>query len=182
MDGLTTGPQVHRLPIWVLPQHFWGEVSRCPCEPCSPDTQTGRHTHRGGHISNPEQDPAGRGIRVALEMGKTSPAPQSRPRAGSPGLGSQQSLQTRVEKHTLHLSPPSFQSLCLKSPNSLSPPCGVLTQSHKLLTQPSCSHYLSRQNVPATSAQAELTPRPLPWLLGADPGVAGGLSLTLALL
>lgn len=23
-EGLTTGPQVHGLPVWVLPQHFWG--------------------------------------------------------------------------------------------------------------------------------------------------------------
>ena len=69
-DGLTAGPQVHGLPIRVLPQHFWGEVSRCPCEPCSPDTQTGRHIHRGWHVSNWEQDPAGRGIRLPWRRGK----------------------------------------------------------------------------------------------------------------
>lgn len=75
-DGLTTGPQVHRLPVRVLPQHFWGEVSRCPCEPCSPDIQTGRHTHRGWHVSSLEQDPAGEGTRIALELENTA-LPQS---------------------------------------------------------------------------------------------------------
>lgn len=70
LDGLTTGPQIHRLPVRVLPQHFWGEVSGCSCEPCSPDTQTGRHTQRGWQVSNPEQDPAGRGMRLPWRWGK----------------------------------------------------------------------------------------------------------------
>ena len=46
LGGLTAGPQVHRLPVRVLAQHFRGEVSGCPCEACSPDTQTGTQTGR----------------------------------------------------------------------------------------------------------------------------------------
>lgn len=76
LGSLTTGPQVHGLPVWVLPQHFWGEVSRRACEPCSPDTQTGRHTHRGCRVSNPGQGPAGRGMRLPWRWGPHSLPPR----------------------------------------------------------------------------------------------------------
>lgn len=137
LDGLTTGPQIHRLPIWVLPQHFWGEVSGCSCEPCSPDTQTGRHTQRGWQVSNPEQDPAGRGMRLPWRWGKRplppEPAKGWKPWPGKIPTPLDQGGRGQSIPVTTHTPPPAPSTESLMAESLIHP--RVLPQSHKLLAQ-----------------------------------------------
>lgn len=182
---LTTGPQVHRLPIRVLPQHFRGEVSRRPCEPCSPDTQTGRHTHRGWHVSNPEQDPAGRGMRLPWRGGKHSLPPRvcrgqealARPgsKASRPGWTSPQCTCHYPHSRAYGRSHQSIPESFPWGPGSAS----LTSNSHPAATIKRWWH--ARQNVLAVSAIAEQNPCPLPTLVGAGPGRGGGLSPALVL-
>lgn len=115
-DGLTTGPQVHRLAIRVLPQHFWGEVSRRSCKPCSADTQTSKRTHRGGHV---------RGMRLPWRERTHSPSQEwLKGRKFLPSKAAKP-LDQGGQVHRVPVAPRSpLQSLRQKS--SVSPSHGVL--------------------------------------------------------